>query len=514
MDSTKRIIINTLAQYSRSLLNILLSLFSTRYIVEALGVSDYGLYVVVGGVVALLGFITNALVITTQRFISFYFGKSDKKEVHRIFANSLTIHLILSLLMIGILFCVKDLFVYHWLNIPSGREAIAADVYVITIFILVTTIMTAPFKALFIARENIVYISVVEVFDGILKLGIAIWILFTDTDRLLLYAILMLSIQIINILAYSLYALHKYEECHILISYRELDFSYMRQLAGFAGWSTYSMGAIVFRNQGIQLILNRFLGTLVNAAYGIAMQVYSSLAFVASSILNAMNPQIMKAEGEGNRKLMLQLAEKESKYSTMLLLVITVPLMFELPDILALWLREVPQGCVMFCQFILCGFIIDQTTYGINTAILATGRIKYYTLLMYTPKLLVIPPIYYLIRTGHTPLIAMYVYLIAETLVSIARLPYIKFTCGLDIRHFLKHVISPLIPLLLTQCAIGYCSTCFISLERRYLLTIPLSIAICGCVMWFFTLSMSEREYACKILTRKPGIASIVHDED
>ena len=514
MDSTKRIIINTLAQYSRSLLNILLSLFSTRYIVEALGISDYGLYVVVGGVIALLGFITNALVMTTQRFVSFYFGKSNKEEVHKIFANSLFIHFIFSLLMVGVLLCLKDLFIYHWLNIPAGRESIAADVYVITIFMLVITIMTAPFKALFIARENIVYISIVEVCDGVLKLGIAVWLLFTDTDRLLLYAILMLSIQIVNIMAYSIFALRKFEECHILVSYRELDFSYIRQLAGFAGWSTYSTGTIVLRNQGIQLILNRFLGTLVNAAYGIAMQVFSSLAFVASSILNAMNPQIMKAEGEGNRKLMLQLAEKESKYSTMLLMVITVPLIFELPDVLALWLKEVPPGSVMFCQFILCGFIIDQATYGINNAVLATGKIKYYILLMYTPKLLVLFPIYYLIRAGHPPFVAMIVYLIAESFVSIARLPYIKYSCGLGIRHFLKNVVIPLCPLLLTQCAIGYCSVCFINMEHRYLLTIPFSITICGCVMWFFTLSSSEREYAYKILTRKSNVVSIPHDED
>ena len=156
MDSTRRIVFNTLAQYSRSILNILLSLFSTRYIVEALGISDYGIYVVVGGVVALLGFITNALVITTQRFVSFYYGKADIKQVCIVFANSMFIHQLFALLMATVLLCLKDVIIYHWLKIPAGREIVAAVVYIITIFMLVTTIITAPFKALFIARENIV----------------------------------------------------------------------------------------------------------------------------------------------------------------------------------------------------------------------------------------------------------------------------------------------------------------------------------------------------------------------
>ena len=502
MDPTKRIIVNTIVQYSRSVLNIFLSLFSTRYIVEALGNSDYGLYVVVGGVVALLGFITNALVVTTQRFISYSYGKSDLGRVHKVFVNSLFIHIVVSLLMVLVLFCLKD-FIIVRLNIPDGRFQVASDIYLITILMLFVTIMIAPFKALFIARENIVYISLVEICDGFLKLGVALWILFTTTDRLLLFALLMMLIQVFNLSALAFYAIRKYEECRLPVSLHDIDFSCIRELAGFAGWSTYGMGAIVARSQGIQLLLNRVYGTVINAAYGIAFQILGAIMFVSTSVLNAMNPQIVKAESEGNREKMLHLAEMESKYSTMLLMLIIVPFIFEAPAILSLWLKEVPENADLFCRFLLCAFIIDQSTYGLNTANQAMGKIRIYTLLMYTPKLLILIPVYLVLRVGGSPFWVMCLYLASEALVSSMRLPYIKYTCGMSIRHYLRTVIIPLLPLLIVQCLIGYICIHNLNFQNRFLITFPVSILISSVIVWLFTLSSSERKYIVNLSLSK-----------
>jgi Na+-driven multidrug efflux pump len=477
-----------------------LSLFSTRYIVEALGKSDYGLYVVVGGAVALLGFITNALVITTQRYVSFYYGKSDIQQVTKVFANSLFVHLVVSLILGVILLCFKDYLIYHWLNIPEGRDGVAANIYMIAIVMLVVTIIIAPFKALFIARENITYISLVEVCDGILKLGVAMWVLYTDSDRLLLYALLMLVIQIINLAALSIFALRRFEESRVLLSYHEIDFSNIRKLAGFAGWSTYGMGAVVFRNQGIQLMLNRAYDTVMNAAYGIAMQVFASTAFVATSILNAMNPRIVKAEGEGNRAKMLHLAEMESKYSTMLLMLIVIPIIFEAPEILSFWLKDMPEKSDLFCRFILCAFIVDQATCGLNTANQAIGRIKWYTILMYTPKVLLLLPVYFLFQNGQTPFVVMCVYLTVETIVSFARLIYFKMICNLSITHFVKVVFLPLLPLLMIQCVCAYVCMSMMHFPYRFLLTISLSIFVGIAAIWKFALTMEERDFSVNLI--------------
>ena len=503
MDSTKRIILNTAVQYVRSILNILLSLFSTRYIVEALGKDDYGLYVLVGGVIVLLGFVTNALVVTTQRFISYYYGKSDMSQVRKVFVNSLFVHILMSLVLAILLLCVKDFLIYQWLNIPDGREFVANKVYIIAMFMLLMTIMTAPFKALFIARENITYISIVEVCDGFLKFGVAFWVLFTAWDRLLLYASLMLVIQILNLLALMTYAMLKYEECHISINSKEIEISYMQRLAGFAGWLTYTTGAVVLLSQGIHFMLNRIYGTVINAAYGLATQVFGSVAFVATSVLNAMNPQIVKAAGEGNTKKMLHLAEMESKYSTMLLMLIVVPLFFEISDVLSFWLKDVPDSTAMFCRFLLCCLVIDQLTYSLNTVNHAMGKVRTYILLTYTPKILVLLPIYYVLACGHVPFVVMCLHFSSEIFTAMIRIPYIKYTCGMSVSHFVKTVILPLVPMFVVQCVVGWCCVNLMSMEYRFCVTIPMSILVSGIIMWHFTLSNPEREYVIELIRSK-----------
>lgn len=502
MDPAKRILLNTVVQYSRSVLNILLSLFSTRYILQALGNSDYGVFVLVGGIVSMLGFVTNALVITTQRYISYYWGKKKVDMVKKLFANSLCVHAFVSLLLLVVLFMLRDVVVYNFLNIPADRIVAACKTYDITVFLLVVTIMSAPYKALFIAHENITYISLVEVLDGFIKLAAALFVLTASVDKLILYAVLMLAIQLFNIGALAIYAVIKYEEAKVFAVYRYVDKKCMQQLIGFAGWSTYGMGAIVVRNQGIQWLLNTSFSTMINAAYGIAMQVYGSISFVSSSVLNAMNPQIMKAEGEGNRDKMLFLSEMASKYSTMLLSLIVIPLIMEMPSILSFWLSDVPESADMFCRIILIGFIADQSTYGLNVTNQAIGRIKVYTLLMYTPKLLVLVPVFFLLRDGATPFCVMLVYLGSEVLVSFMRIPYIKYMCGLGIGKYMKDVILPLLPLIVFEMTIGYLCVKVIDMPLRFLLTVPLSM-VCGCfVTWKFSLTKREKNYVYRLVRR------------
>lgn len=505
MNPTHRIIVNTVAQYTRSVLNVLLSLFSVRYIVEALGSSDYGLFVVIGGVVALLGFITNALVVTTQRFLSYSYGQSDKLRIKKVFANSLFVHAVFAVLLFFLLMAMRDVMIFHWLNIPEGRYEVAPTIYLIAAFMLLVTIMMVPFKALFIARENIVFISIVDICDGIFKLAIAVCLLFADGDRLLLYAIFMLAIQLFNIIVLSAYSLLKFEECHILISPHELDTKLMRQLAGFAGWMTYGTGAVVLRSQGIHIFLNRIFGTVINAAYGIAAHVFGSVAFISTSILNAMNPQIVKAKGEGNHQRMVHLAEMEAKYSTMMLMLILIPAIFETPDILALWLTEVPDYTVMFCRFLLCCLIIDQSTYSMNTVNQAMGNVRNYILLTYTPKILILIPIYLVLLQGFSPFSVMALHITAEIITSFLRLFYMNHTGVLHISHYLKTAILPLSPLLIVQCTVCFGCTQGLDMKYRFLITVPLSIIVCTFILWYVTLSSSERQYAVSMLRKIVG---------
>lgn len=503
MDSTKRIIVNTSAQYVKAIVNTCLSLYSTRLILDALQVSDFGIYAVVAGVVSMLGFINNALITTTQRYISFYHGRGDHDYVKRIFANSLLLHLVAAIAIALVLILLEGWLFGGVLNIPAERVATGRQVYLITIFMLVITILTAPFKALFIARENIVYVAAVDMTDGIVKVAMAVGLGFVSGDRLLVYGLMMAAIQVLNLLAYSVFARMRFAECRLLIRRRDIDRQVIRQLIGFAGWTTFATGAIAARTQGVAVITNHFLGTIVNAAYGIAAQVNSAIMFVSMSVINAMNPQIMKAEGEGDRQLMLRLAGQESKFSAILLSLVAIPLISELPAILDVWLKEVPADTVMFCTFTLTTCLADLFTIGLNTANQAQGRIGTFTLLTFTPKLLNLPIAWLLLATGHTVRTVMWSILIVEVLVAIARIPYLHRTAGLNVGTYLRQTVLPLLPLIAVLLIVSWGCTQLFHFHLRFLLTLPLTVLAGLAAAWAFSLSRGERDFVTRLFKNK-----------
>ncbi|MBR4389973.1 MAG: hypothetical protein IKT00_12475 [Prevotella sp.] len=492
-----------MAQYVKAVLTILLSLYSTRLILDALDVNDYGIYSVVGGAVSMLGFIVNAMVVTTQRYISFYIGRGDTNYVKKLFSNSLLLHLLIGAAIALLLLLAED-WLMSVLKINPDRMGTARMVYVITTMMLLITIIMAPFKALFIAREKIVYIAIVEIADAFIKLSLAIWLSHINSDKLLFYALMMASIQLLNLLAYAGYSRWKFAECRFTIHRRDIDRKTMSSIFGFAGWSTYGMGSIAARNQGIAVILNHFFGTAINAAYGLAFQIYSSMAFVSSSILNAMNPQIMKAEGADEHDKMLKLASKESKYSVALMAIVSIPVMMEMSSILEVWIkREVPSYTAMISTFILVSFLIDQLTIGLHAVNQAQGNIRNYSLLMFTPKLLNLPLAYFMLLEGCSVESVMWSYLIIETLVAIARLPYLKRTAGLSISSYVHYTVWPLVPLFVASIVTSWLCIAFLHMPFRFLITVALAVSIASVTAWRFTLLPSERTFFVEMIKQK-----------
>ena len=503
MEPTKRIIVNTIAQYTKAILTLCLSLYSTRLILKALTVSDYGVYSVVGGVVAMLGFITNALIITTQRYISFFHGKRDLQTVKKIFKNSIFLHVIIGILLSVILLSMRDFIIGSVLNIPPNRIHTASIVFVITIFMLFLTIVTAPFKALFIAHENIVFIAVVDTIDSVIKLALAISLLHIQADKLLVYSLMMALILLLNLLVYATFSLVKYEECSILVHKKDINKLYLFQLIGFAGWTTYGMGAVAGRNQGTAIILNHFFGTVINAAYGISFQVFGAISFVVTSIMNAINPQIMKAEGGKDREKMLMLACKECKFSASLLSIVVIPFLFEMPTILGIWLEEVPTHTALFCRFVLVSFIFDQTTLGLQTANQAIGNIRKYTLLTYTPKLLYLLIIWLMLKHGCSVDSIMWCYLFIEIYVAAQRVPLLKKEAGLSIKQFGTQVISKIIPVCLFECVCCMiCQSLVKGIRFSLLITLVITIMTGIISAWFFTLTSEEQLYVTNTLKK------------
>lgn len=492
MKPADRIIVNTAAQYVRAIFNTCLALFSTRLILEAVGVSDYGIYSLIAGIVSLLGFITTALMITTQRYVSYYHGQGNHQAVKRIFVNSIFLHLIAGICIGILLLSIKGWLINDVLTIDKARIGAASYVYSMTVVILLLTIVTTPFKALLIAHENIVYISFIEIIDSVVKLLLAIWLIYVDADKLMFYVNIMVIIYVLDFLAFSLYDRTKYPESKHL-RWQDINKQDIRQIFGFAGWTTYGAGVVVMRNQGIAIILNHFLGTMINAAYGIANQVYGALTFVGASVMNAMNPQVIQAGGAHNRDKMLYLAGQESKFSTALLSIVCLPIIVEMPAVLNFWLKEVPAETCMFCRLILLSFICDQLTIGLNAANQAIGKIRNFTLLSFTPKLLILPIAWYILRENGAPLYVMSAYLMIELLVALFRIPYLKFTAGLSLRNYCRQVLFPLFPLMLMSVGVSLACVFWLNIPYRFVATLVLAGGAGLCVAWFTTLTANER---------------------
>lgn len=437
--NSARLIVNTGAQYARTIINLILSLYSTRLILGALGIEDYGVFTLIAGVVSMLAFMTNAMVTTTLRFMSYHQTKSDLVTQQRIFSNSVLMHLFFSICVL-ILLEIVGLFLFDgFLNIASERISAAKIVYQCAIAMILCSFITAPFRALLISHENLVYISIIDVLDGVLKVAVAILLIHIPHDKLVLYGYLMISIYLVNFLAFILYDFKNYNEC-VLPNLKGFDKEYLKSMSSFVGWQLYSTGCIIGRTQGTAIILNKFFGTVVNAAFGIALQVSGAVNFISSALFTSINPQIVKAEGSGDRKKMFELAEAASKFSFLLLAMVVVPLTFVMPEILQIWLGRVPEDAVLFCNVILYTALIDQITYGLNSANQAIGNIKRYSLTINTIKILTLPVLWLLLESNVRLEIAIWIYAVIELICALCRLPFLKYSGGLKIRVFIKNV--------------------------------------------------------------------------
>lgn len=495
MNSNSRIIANTALQYVKAIITLCISLYSTRLVLHILDVDDFGIYSVIGGVIAMLGFVTNALIITTQRYISYNLPNCTTEHLRKIFANGLFIFICYASALAIVLLLLQDVLFDYALKIPVERIETAQNVYVVTLCIVISTLLSSPYKSLFIAHENMAYIAIVEIIESFIKLALAISLAYVPFDKLMAYAIINLIITIISLLAFSVYAMMKYSECVIIVRRKDLNMAHIKKMIGFAGWTTYGMGCIVTRNQGTAIVLNHFINTVANAAFGIAMQVLSAITFMGSSIINAMNPQLMQAEGDGNRTKMLKMAARQSAFSTGITAITIIPIMAVMPDILSLWLKEVPTFTTLLSRFILLSFLCDQITCGLNSANQAIGKIRNYSLLCYTPKLLFIPTIWIMFKYGSSLIDIMILWVTIELVVALIRIPYMHHTAGLDIKNYVKTVLLPCALHIFVIATVCWLVQLLCNHSIRLFMAILLG---CGSGLlsgWLFILNQNEKVY-------------------
>lgn len=501
MTSSDRIIVNTIAQYVKTIVNMALSLYSTRLVLEILGVEDYGLYALVGSVVAMLSFITNALVVATQRFVSFYQGKGNIEDLKSIFNTSVMLHLGAGLFVIIVLECCVPFISDRFLNIPTDRQDAVIIVYQQMIAMLFISFISSPYRALLVSHENIIYISIIDVIESILKVILVLLIPYILLDKLVVYGWIFLIIRMFTFFAYYFFDRLKYVECQDF-HLASFNIMYVRKMFDFIGWTIYSVGCIAFRTQGLAILFNRFFGSVVNAAYGIGSQILGFVSFISSSFATAINPQMIKSEGASDRGRMLYLAQVQSRIGFLLLAMVSIPCMFEIDSLLSFWLKDVPQYASLFCIMMLMSATIDQLTMGLTEANKAIGNIRLFTLLVATPKMLVLPIVWLLLKYGVGLSWVVFAYIIVEVLTMLVRMPVLKKISGLDINDFFKRVfLKSIFPPIVSSL------TCFLiittySYSWRILITFICSITMFAVSAYLFSLEAAERE-RIKILLKK-----------
>lgn len=489
MQTAKRVAINTIIMYVQLILNIVIGFVSVRLILKALGHSDYGLYDLIGGIVGLLSFISNSLSQSSMRFISVSLGKKDLSDTNRVFNSCFWLHIFIAFVLCMVLEIV-GLFIFDgYLNIPEERISTAKIIYHCMIISLFIKINSSPLSALIISYEDFWYKAVVSITDSVLKLVIAIVITYYMKDKLLLYGILMVFITIINYCMYFIYSRVKFKPVTIIHKPNKKS---IRPLMDFAGWTLLDTFSSVINRQGYSILLNKFFGTTMNAAFAVSRQLEGHLFSVSAAVVNSMKPQIMKSHGSNDDARMFRLSMTAGKFGFYMMSFIIIPLIIMMPDVLKLWLDNVPEHAVVFSRLLLIACIAEQLTRGLVYANQAVGNIKWFSIVVSTMRMLALPVSWVFLHFGSNADVAIWVFLIFESIGSFCRVIILSRITDFKIKSFVYDVFLRIIPP--TMMSLLFC---YFAYPLRSGIIWMILIALASCVIYAlsaYLLGMTKEE--------------------
>lgn len=441
-DKPNSIIKNTLFLYLRMLFIMIVSLFTSRVVLNALGVNDYGIYNVVGGFISMFNVFCAGLSTTTQRFITYDLGKGDAKELTRTFSSCVIIYIFISIIIIIIAEIGGMWFLENKMTIPADRFHAAKYVYQISLLTLVINLISIPYNALIISHEKMKAFAYISIFEASAKLLVAYCILISPFDKLIVYAILLFLIQLIIRCIYTYYCKKNFKEANITY---KIDKEKIKQLYSFAGWAMFGGLASMGFTQGLNVLLNIFFSPAINAARGIAVQVQNAVNSFAINFQTAVNPRIIKSFASKDLEYMFKLVFSSSKFSFLLLYGISLPILLETKTILNLWLQNPPEYTDIFLKLIIITTIIDAMSNPFMRVADATGKIKYYQITVGTILLLIVPISYIVLKLGGKPYSVFIVHLIICIIAFLVRLFIVKSLVFFSIRKYFTDVILKLL---------------------------------------------------------------------
>lgn len=373
--NNKRIVQNTLFLYIRTLVIMVITLYTSRVILNILGVTDYGIYNIVGGAIMMFSVLSSSFSSAISRFIMFELGKKHPQRLNLIFSTSVNIQLVISLVTLLLGETVGIWFLNYEMNIPPERMEAANWVLHCSLIAFAISLISIPYNASIIAHEKMKVFAYISILEATLKLLIVYMLYISPFDKLSTYAVMLTTVAIIIRLTYGIYCKRRFEECNYHFVYNK---AIVREMGGFAGWSSLSNATYMINTQGINILINIFFGVTLNAARGIAIQVENAVLQLVNNFTTAINPQITKSYASGDIDYMTTLICRGAKYSCLLLLFFVIPFVLETDTILRIWLKEVPEYTSAFLKLLMISTFLDTLGKTTNTAVAATGRIKHY----------------------------------------------------------------------------------------------------------------------------------------
>ena len=504
MSDNKRVAKNTLFLYFRMILIMLVTLYTSRVVLAELGIKDYGIYNVVGGIVMMFSFLNNCMSSATQRFMTFELGRGNMDRLKKVFATSLNIHITISVIIAILAETIGLWFVNNKLVIAPDRMVAANWVYQFSILTFCVNIIQVPYNAVLIAHEKMSVYAYISILEAFLKLGIVYLLVIAPADKLIVYGILVFAVQLIICGIYQVYCRRNYVESKFKLFW---DKNLYRQMSGFAGWNLFGSVAWLLRDQGLNIVLNLFFGTAINAARGVASQVSSAVMGFISNFQVALNPQITKNYATGNIPEMEKLSYLGIKFSFLLLFTMAFPLCLNIDYVLHLWLVEVPNYTALFIILIMIDSLAGNL-FGVPlmTSLSATGKIRNYQIVVSCIILCILPAGYVALRLGCDAPSVFYISIVFTLVSGFVRFLFCHKQIGYSLRRMASEVLLPIagvsilslpLPIVIKSLWLG-AQTC-----ANFILLCFIAASITVIVSWFVGLKAHERQTLVYVVKNK-----------
>lgn len=503
----KQVAHNTLFLYFRMILIMFINFYTSRVILVQLGIEDYGIYNVVGGIITMFGFLNGSMSTATQRFLTLELGKGNQSMLKNIFSTALNIHIFIAIIIIILSETLGVALLNFTMNIPKDRLFAANWVFQFSILTFCTNIIQVPYNAVLIAHERMNIYAYISILEVALKLGIVYLLAFMHSDKLIIYALLMFLSQFIIRTIYQIYCRKHFEECH----YKFIkDKKLYKQMGNFAGWNLMGSLAWILRDQGINFILNIFFGPIINAARGIASQVSGSIMGFISNFQIALAPQITKHYAVNEIDKMENMSYQGIKFSFCILYIIALPFMLNIDFILNIWLKEVPEFASCFLILILIDSLVC-VLFGnpLMTSLAATGEIKKYQIITSSVIFAITPACYIALKLGGGPQIVFYILILFSFISGIVRFHFCHKLIGYSINRMMNEVLIPIIKLLILSAPIPLIIKFQAPINNKiieFLFSCSISFCCAGIAIWCVTLKKSERTFIVSFIRKKEKV--------